>query len=79
MDIEWEDPPERQSGQMVEFIAELRKHPGKWGKYPTTFKAYSNVTMYRNKYQDIEFRPVTIGKQQVSVWARCREVPDDQA
>ena len=79
MDIEWSDPPEKTTGMMVQFVAELRKRPGQWGKYPNLFKSHSNITAYRNKYQDIEFRPVTIGKQQVAVWARCKEVPDDQA
>jgi hypothetical protein len=52
MKIEWAEPPRpRQANVFAEFAAELRKHPGRWAKWPRTYSNPTSVGAVRHNIE----------------------------
>lgn len=71
MTVEWEEPPRNggQRGALTDFVEELIKHPGKWGKYPEPIKYAATLSYHKTKYPDVELITKTVDKQ-LYVWGR---------
>ncbi len=70
MEIEWSDPPAKGgSTAWSDFIKELHKHPGQWGKFPNEVKSWANFKYHKEKNTDIEWIGRTIDKK-LNVWGR---------
>jgi len=78
MKMEWsEPPPEKYAADanfMGQFVAELRRNPGRWARWPKTVKYHAQVGYMRTKFPDTEWVARKVDGT-INVWARTKETP----
>jgi len=78
IEMEWsEPPPDRKYGDgdvPDQFVAELRRNPGRWARWPKPIKHHAQAGYWRTKYPDIEWVARKVDGT-ISVWARTKETP----
>lgn len=75
MEIEWSEPPPDKKGASdgsIEFVAELRKRPGVWGRWPKPVKHHAQAGYLRSKYPDVEWVARKVDGK-IGIWARTKE------